>query len=281
MNEQNDSRPASQRIADEIRAAIDSGEIAPGEKLPTTKQLAEHYGVGVETVRQAVIRLKGTGLVTSRQGGGVYAREQRPIKRLGIQRYDKAKWRDADEVAFIADRIASGREYQRTDQTQTVSRGPASRTVASGLGVPEGTEVYARARLISEKGEPTYTLTSYYKVPHVEGTRLVNPTPGPAGSGGGFRVFLERGLEPDHMTEELACRMPTPAEAATLALPPGEPVMVVNRTTYTADETVIEFAVGIHAASRFTWTYAFQLPDSAARGVPNSSPATEGDSRAE
>ncbi|MFE9258577.1 GntR family transcriptional regulator [Streptomyces sp. NPDC006879] len=255
--------PGAQRIADDLRAEIESGEIEPGGKLPTTRQLVEKYGVTPETVRQAILRLKNAGAVTSRQGGGVYARNRPPLKRLGMQRYDKAKWRDSDEVAFIADRVASGREYNRTDQTQTVKLVPASREAAAALGVPEGSDVYARARLVREKGEPTHTLTSYYRPSHVEGTRLVDPTPGPAGAGGGFRVFYELSLEPDHMNEELCARMPTPTEVETLQLPQGEPVVVLKRTTYTADDTVIEYAVGIHCASRFSWNYSFKLPDSA------------------
>lgn len=259
-----DPRPrGAQRIADDLRAEIESGAIEPGEKLPTTRELVAKYEVTGETVRQAILRLKNAGLVTSRQGGGVYARDRPPLKRLGIQRYDKAKWRDSDEVAFIADRVASGREYNRTDQTQTVSRVPATREIAAALGIPEGSEVYARARLVKEKGQPTHTLTSYYRPSHVEGTRLVDPTPGPAGKGGGFHVFHELGLEPDHMTEELQARMPTPAEIEQLELPPGEPVVILKRTTYTADETVIEYALGVHAASRFSWSYSFQMPDSA------------------
>lgn len=43
----------------------------------------------------------------------------------------------------------------------------------------------------------------------------------------------------------------------------GEPVVELHRTTYTADGTVVEFAVGIHAASRFAWEYEFKVPDSA------------------
>lgn len=37
----------------------------------------------------------------------------------------------------------------------------------------------------------------------------------------------------------------------------------LHRTTYTADGTVVEFAVGIHSASRFAWEYDFKVPDSA------------------
>lgn len=257
-----DPRPKAQRIADDLRGQIEAGAIGPGEKLPTTRELIAQYGVTQETVRQAVIRLKTAGLVTSRQGGGVYAREKPPLKRLGIARYDKAKWRDSDEVAFIADRVASGRAYNRNEQTQTVSRVPAPKAVAEAHGISEGSEVYARARLVKEGDQPTHTLTSYYRPEHVEGTRLVDPTPGPAGRGGGFRVLYEVGLEPEEMSEDLFARMPTPDEVETLRLPPGEPVVELHRTTYTADGTVIEYAIGVHAASRFAWHYRFKLPDS-------------------
>jgi DNA-binding GntR family transcriptional regulator len=52
-------------------------------------------------------------------------------------------------------------------------------------------------------------------------------------------------------------------EAKLLQLAPGEWVVELHRTTFTADGTVVEFAIGIHAASRFAWEYDFKVPDSA------------------
>ncbi|MFE0436193.1 UTRA domain-containing protein [Streptomyces nigra] len=182
--------------------------------------------------------MEAEGLVTSSRGHGTVVRQRVPLKRLGIARYDKAKWRDGDEVAFIADRVASGRGYRRNEQTQTVSLIEAPPVVAAAHGLPEGAEVYARAR-------------------------LVDPTPGPAGRGGGFRVLYDAGYEIDHMKEELFARAPRPEEVKLLQLPPGEPVVELHRTTYTASGTVVEFAIGVHAASRFAWEYDFKVPDSA------------------
>ncbi|GGP75115.1 hypothetical protein GCM10010231_52560 [Streptomyces sindenensis] len=51
-------------------------------------------------------------------------------------------------------------------------------------------------------------------------------------------------------------------ESKLLQLAPGEPVVELHRTTYTADGAVVEFAIGVHAASRFSWEYKFQVPDS-------------------
>ncbi|GHF16918.1 hypothetical protein GCM10017776_38300 [Streptomyces griseoluteus] len=110
----------------------------------------EADGSSKSTVHAAYKALEAEGLVTSSRGHGTVVRGRAPLKRLGIARYDKAKWRDGDEVAFIADRVASGRTYKRSEQTQTVSRVPASAAVAQAHGLPEGAEVYARARVAKE-----------------------------------------------------------------------------------------------------------------------------------
>ncbi|MEU8692128.1 GntR family transcriptional regulator [Streptomyces sp. NPDC048665] len=256
--------PKWRELADRIAEKIRSGEYAPGEQLPQIRDLVEAGEGSKSTVHAAYKALEAEGLVTSSRGHGTVVRDRPPLKRLGIERYDKAKWRDGDEVAFIADRVASGRSYRRNEQTQTVSRVPAPPAVAAAHGLPEGADVYARARLVKEGTQPTHTLTSYYRPEHVEGTRIVDPTPGPAGRGGGFRVLYDAGYEIDHMRETLFARVPTTEEVQLLQLAPGEWVVELHRTTFTADGTVVEFALGVHAATRFSWTYDFRVPDSAA-----------------
>lgn len=256
-----DPRSPSQQIADDLRVEIETGRIQPGSRLPSTAELVGRYGVTKETVRQAVARLKAAGVVTSRQGAGVYARQRPPMKRLGAGRYAKSLWRDAGVVAFAADREANDQAWAFGDQTQTVTLVAADDEVASALGVEPGSPAYERARIVRELGHPTHTLVSYYRPANVEGTRLVDPQPGPAGRGGGFAVLTEQGFEPHRIREDLAARMPTPSEANTLHLPPGEPVVELHRTTFTVDGRVIEFARGVHAASRFTWSYEFDIPE--------------------
>jgi DNA-binding GntR family transcriptional regulator len=258
--------PKWRELADRIAEKIRSGEYAPNQQLPQIRDLVEAGEGSKSTVHAAYKALEAEGLVTSSRGHGTVVRDRPPLKRLGIERYDKAKWRDGDEVAFIADRVASGRSYRRNEQTQTVSKVPAPPVVAAAHGLPEGADVYARARLVKEGTQPTHTLTSYYRPEHVEGTRIVDPTPGPAGRGGGFRVLYDAGYEIDHMRETLFARVPTPDEVQLLQLSPGEWVVELHRTTFTADGTVVEFALGVHAATRFSWTYDFEVPDSAAEG---------------
>lgn len=153
--------PKWRELANRIAQQIRDGDYAPGEQLPQIRDLVNAGEGSKSTVHAAYRALEAEGLVTSSRGHGTVVREQTPLKRLGISRYDKAKWRDGDEVAFIADRVASGRPFRRSEQTQTVNRVEAPAHVAQALGLPEGAEVYARARLVREGSRPTHTLTSY------------------------------------------------------------------------------------------------------------------------
>ncbi|GAB3809976.1 GntR family transcriptional regulator [Kribbella italica] len=249
-------------LAATLREAIVRGDYPAGSTLPKQDDLAELHGVNVKTVRNAVSLLTAEGLVTPVRRRGTVVRARPPMRRLGPDRYAKSKWKHGDVVAFVADREVSGQEWKRTDQTQTVATTEADVEVAEALGIEAGAVVYERARLVRDAGgRPTHTLTSYYLPDDVEGTALVDPTPGPAGRGGGFAVLTHQGLEPDSITETIHSRMPTPDEIAGLDLPAGEPVMVLHRTTATRDGRVVEFARGVHAASRFAWTYSFRIPE--------------------
>ncbi|MEV4094279.1 GntR family transcriptional regulator [Streptosporangium saharense] len=81
--------------------------------------MAAQYGVNIKTVRQAVRLLESEGLVTPVRRRGTVVRARPPMKRLGVERYAKSKWKFG-LVAFAADREASGRVRSPGDQTQQV-----------------------------------------------------------------------------------------------------------------------------------------------------------------
>jgi DNA-binding GntR family transcriptional regulator len=71
---QDDPRPAYMQIADDLRAAIRTGQLAPGDQLPSTTDLSERYDVARMTVRSALRVLRDEGLVVARQGKGIFVR---------------------------------------------------------------------------------------------------------------------------------------------------------------------------------------------------------------
>jgi DNA-binding transcriptional regulator YhcF (GntR family) len=73
---QEDKRPASRRVADALQGQIDSGELAPGDPLPTYRQLAADHDVAVNTAMAAVRLLRDAGAVTIRPNAGASVRNR-------------------------------------------------------------------------------------------------------------------------------------------------------------------------------------------------------------
>lgn len=65
--------PLSDVVAQQLRAALQSGEYPAGTKLPTEAELSHDLNVGRTTVREAIRALVSEGMLVSRQGSGVYA----------------------------------------------------------------------------------------------------------------------------------------------------------------------------------------------------------------
>jgi GntR family transcriptional regulator, transcriptional repressor for pyruvate dehydrogenase complex len=64
-----------EEVAARIRGLIASGELGPGQALPSERKLAEQFRVGRAVIREAIRQLEVSGLVESRHGGGNYVRE--------------------------------------------------------------------------------------------------------------------------------------------------------------------------------------------------------------
>jgi len=66
------------QLVERFRAAIDSGELAPGEKLPTTRALAQQASINHLTAVRVYRRLAEQGYVTAAVGRGTFVRSLPP-----------------------------------------------------------------------------------------------------------------------------------------------------------------------------------------------------------
>lgn len=71
-------RNSYELIAEQIRQQILNGKLKPGQRLPSTKELAEKFSVGRSSVREALSALKAMGLIDIRQGEGCTVRTFSP-----------------------------------------------------------------------------------------------------------------------------------------------------------------------------------------------------------
>jgi GntR family transcriptional regulator len=64
--------PLYQQIADDLRSKIESGELPPGQQIPTESDLQKIYGASRNTIRDAIKRLVSLGIVQTRAGQGTF-----------------------------------------------------------------------------------------------------------------------------------------------------------------------------------------------------------------
>jgi DNA-binding FadR family transcriptional regulator len=66
-------------ITEQVKQLIVDGKLKVGDRLPSTKQMSEQFGVGRSTTREALSALKAMGLIDIRQGGGCRVIRNAPI----------------------------------------------------------------------------------------------------------------------------------------------------------------------------------------------------------
>jgi len=76
------------QIAGQLRARINRGDWAPGERLPSIPALATQFGVAKQTVQRTIDQLRIEGLLITRPGSGTFVRgTKRRLNRLSRGRY--------------------------------------------------------------------------------------------------------------------------------------------------------------------------------------------------
>src|SRR5690242_4612075 len=121
-------RKRSDEIAEQIERAISTGEFKEGDSMPSEQQLAERFGVGRPSVRQALFTLQQQGLVEI--ASGARARVTAPsgkfmvgqmaglVRRVtsnpqGQQDMEQARLLFEAGVAWQAARVATDEDIQR------------------------------------------------------------------------------------------------------------------------------------------------------------------------
>jgi GntR family transcriptional regulator len=77
--------PIYAQIADRVRVGVASGEIIPGEGLPSVRALAARLRVNPATVVQAYRELERDGIVEMRQGAGTF------VAQVGAETRDRER----------------------------------------------------------------------------------------------------------------------------------------------------------------------------------------------
>jgi GntR family transcriptional regulator len=245
-------RSRYRQIADHLRDAINAGELAPGEQLPSERELMTQYHAARGTVRQAISLLRAEGLIETEHGRGAFVRKRPAVQRVAHDRFLR-RHRQAGNAAYLIEMETAGRVPEV--EILEVGRSTASREVAQRLALEDSAPVLVRRRRYLADGFPMELATSYVPWTIAEGTQMAEPNTGP---GGIYARIEERGHQLERFAEEVTARMPSPEEAKALRLMPGVPVIGVVRTAFDSDGHPVEVCDTVMAADRYVLTY--ELP---------------------
>jgi GntR family transcriptional regulator len=152
--------PLYQQIADELRRKTDSGELAPGDRLPTEDELMEQYHLSRNTIRGAISQLAVSGLVITMHGKGTFVAERvNPI--VTTLTTDPETGSGGDEgLVYTAEVAASGRKATTGGFKLEVQQ--ADPAVADALRISPGSQVVSRHEQRFVDGHPWSLQTSFY-----------------------------------------------------------------------------------------------------------------------
>lgn len=97
LNQSLANKSVVDRVVDQITDAIMTGELKPGGKIPTETELCESFGVGRNSVREAVKILEAYGVVYIKRAEGTFVREDYNYKMLYPVLYGIILQKDSQE----------------------------------------------------------------------------------------------------------------------------------------------------------------------------------------
>jgi DNA-binding GntR family transcriptional regulator len=225
--------PAHAAIEDGLAEAIATGELSAGERLPPERELASRLGVSRMTLRQALGSLERRGLVVRRVGrlGGTFVAEPKIERDLTALAGLTAQLRRQGHLAGA--RVISAEE------------GPASARTARALGLEAGDRVYRVVRLRLSDGEPLALEQSLLPAGRLPG--LLDDV-----LDGSLYELLEirYGEGPVRAIEALEPVAADQDVAGLLGIDRGSPLMLVERTAFSAEGHAVEYARDLFRGDR-------------------------------
>ncbi|MFD5848183.1 GntR family transcriptional regulator [Streptomyces chartreusis] len=243
-----DKRSAHQKIAATLRRQIIRGDLAPGEKLPSTPALMEQYGVAGTTVQKALLMLKHEELLVGQPGKGVF------VKGGTQQAVSPTVYMPPAEAGEPYRWITEAAKRSQRGSTKLLDVGTVlpPREVAKAFGLQEGEPALLRKQILLLDDEPTELTCSYYPLDLADGTAMMDRR---KIRGGTPTLLNELGYPPRAFVDEVSSEIPTEEEVVALELPKDVPVMLTFRVVYSDEERPIEVSLLTKAAHKYRMRY--------------------------
>ncbi|HYL83054.1 MAG TPA: GntR family transcriptional regulator [Candidatus Angelobacter sp.] len=224
------SLPAYQRIQSAIRKRIDSGELHPGDPVPSERDLAKLHAVSLMTARHALAFLESEGLVERRRGIGTFVAPPKIHfnKLMSYTEQMAARSLTAGSKVLFAKVLDNENE------------------AAARLSLPPTSSILKLERLRHTAGEPFALETCYLNA--AEFSALQNA---PIGRDSLFGI-LERDFQVElgYADEEIDATAADPRIADLLAIPRRDPLLRIRQLIYSTKGKAIMYVLGFYRSDR-------------------------------
>ena len=224
--------PLYQQIKELLLQSLQLGEWQPGEVIPSEMDLAERFQVSQGTVRKAIDELAADNLLIRRQGVGTF---------VATHLEERVQYRFLKLMPDSEDPLnKTSAERRIITCKQTV----ASAKVAKALGLVKDDEVLFLRRVLAFSGVATILEDIWLPGHSFAGltAQRLSDYHGP------MYAFFESafGVKMVNAQEQIKALLPDPVQAKLLEISVSTPVLSVERTAFTYNNTPMEFRQGLY-----------------------------------
>jgi len=211
------------QIREALKTEILSGDIRPGDMLPTEQTLAARFDVNRHTVRRAIASLTEDGLVAARQGHGTYVPE-------AILDYAVKKRTRFSEAVSAQSRVPHADVISMDVFASTAK-------IAKALGIRRGVKVVRIRTVGAADGRPLSLADHHFVASRFPGLEKA------VRDSGSISAALKMFGITDYVrkTTQVTARLPTREDAELLAQPASRPVLMAESVNVTTDGAPLEY----------------------------------------
>lgn len=221
--------PLYRQIKSLILQALEAGEWAPGQAIPSEQELAARFNVSQGTVRKAVDEMAAENILVRKQGKGTYVASHNDPR--SMFRFLRLVPMDGDlshpqSIPLDCWRAKAGQEASRM------------------LGIELGAPIIILRRVLKFQGRPTVVDELYLPGDIYQGLTLESVQ----GWHGSLYSFFETrfGLRMIRAQERIRAVAADRQAAEVLNVSEGTPLLSVERVTYTYGDRPVEWRRGLY-----------------------------------
>ena len=227
-------RPLYLQIKGLLVENLEAGQWRPGEAIPSELELAARFGVSQGTVRKAIEALASDNLVVRRQGKGTFVTTHTEEK--------------TSTFRFLRIRRNDGHDEYPASRLLDVRRSKASADIARLLELKAGDAIILLRRVLEYSGEPVVLDEITLPAALFKGLTKAKLD---AYRGSMYSFFeTQFGVRILKAQEKLKAIAADAGTAAILKVSVGQPLLAVERVTYTYGDRPVEWRRGLCTTRR-------------------------------